>query len=1010
MFRFLFSFFILALALSASAQTITPFQQTWERLHDAGGSDFARDVTIDNLGNCYMVGISYPEPGGSVYGAKILKYDPNGALLWQRTFRPDGYGSAVATQVVVTPERDVYVAGRATHPTSGSDIILLKYSETGGLRWSQIYNGSGNGLDEVNEMLIDGARNVYIGGRSETAASGNRDMLALHYDAFGTHRWTYTKNGAANVHDNVKGIALRGNRLFLGGETDRTATAVCLSSETGAEQWLRQIGIPGFEIDPTSQGVSGIGVDSAGNTYLAGTIRSVSPPDRFRMFGAKLTPSGTVPWIRTFFEETEWTIGQTMAVDPEGALIIAGSCSRASTGRDLLTVKYDTNGNRLWSRPLTYVGNRPDQIRKIVVDLHGFIYAYAEMSTVEDGMPPHAFLLKYDPAGNTMIFQQQSRNSAKPRSAANAIYVDASGTILTGRHIDEATISADMMLHRYVQAPVCFDDTFNRNENQVVSGNVFANDYYGQGATAVLVSAPADGTLTLNANGVFTYTPPANTVGTRTFTYFGAREGIRSPTRTVTMNLWPHPVQVTAVPPEVVGGRPTTGRIRLTRAHPTQPVDVAVTTSSPLATAPSTVIVPAGSIEQDFEITTQPVSAATTVTVTGSRLGQSRSANFTILPPSLWALEADGWVYSGNPAQGRVVLNGPAPAGGIVVNLSSSNTSLATVPPTVTVPAGADSATFTVTTYATYGYPTVEIFASRAGIDRSRIISLPQTKVKSVTFAPNPVTGGRTTTGTVHLESPVPPGSGMTISVWSTSSAITTTESIVIPAGARSGTFTATTVAVSSVTTRPVYAQDPPGHTVHGFLSIVPAELHTLTVSPNSVVGGSSTTGTVTLTGPAATVRTVSLSSPSSAVTVPASVNVAAGASTATFPISTSPVGAEATRFISATLGGVTRSAAITLRPGSSLHTLTISPATVRGGTSTTGTVSLTGPAPAGGAVVTLTASSSAVTVPASVTIAAGSTSATFTINTSAVGATFTRQVSATYDGTTRSANVTLTP
>jgi hypothetical protein len=47
---------------------------------------------------------------------------------------------------------------------------------------------------------------------------------------------------------------------------------------------------------------------------------------------------------------------------------------------------------------------------------------------------------------------------------------------------------------------------------------------------------------------------------------------------------------------------------------------------------------------------------------------------------------------------GTVTLSGPAPAGGVQVLLSSSNTAAAGVPVSVTVPAGATSATFAVST------------------------------------------------------------------------------------------------------------------------------------------------------------------------------------------------------------------------------------------------------------------------------------------------------------------------
>jgi hypothetical protein len=56
-------------------------------------------------------------------------------------------------------------------------------------------------------------------------------------------------------------------------------------------------------------------------------------------------------------------------------------------------------------------------------------------------------------------------------------------------------------------------------------------------------------------------------------------------------------------------------------------------------------------------------------------------------------------VTSGNTVQGTVMLGQPAASGGVVVTLSSTNTSVANVPSTVTVPAGQFSASFTVTSF-----------------------------------------------------------------------------------------------------------------------------------------------------------------------------------------------------------------------------------------------------------------------------------------------------------------------
>jgi hypothetical protein len=57
-------------------------------------------------------------------------------------------------------------------------------------------------------------------------------------------------------------------------------------------------------------------------------------------------------------------------------------------------------------------------------------------------------------------------------------------------------------------------------------------------------------------------------------------------------------------------------------------------------------------------------------------------------------------VTAGNTVQGAVMLGQPAASGGVVVTLSSTNPSVASVPSTVTVPAGQFSANFAVTSFA----------------------------------------------------------------------------------------------------------------------------------------------------------------------------------------------------------------------------------------------------------------------------------------------------------------------
>ena len=74
-------------------------------------------------------------------------------------------------------------------------------------------------------------------------------------------------------------------------------------------------------------------------------------------------------------------------------------------------------------------------------------------------------------------------------------------------------------------APIAADDAYSTSPRTraltVAAPGVLANDtdVDGDPLTAVLVTGPSHGTLTLNANGSFTYTPDANFNGTDSFTY-----------------------------------------------------------------------------------------------------------------------------------------------------------------------------------------------------------------------------------------------------------------------------------------------------------------------------------------------------------------------------------------------------------------------------------------------------------------------------------------------------------
>ncbi|HCE01319.1 MAG TPA: hypothetical protein DER07_09785 [Armatimonadetes bacterium] len=105
--------------------------------------------------------------------------------------------------------------------------------------------------------------------------------------------------------------------------------------------------------------------------------------------------------------------------------------------------------------------------------------------------------------------------------------------------------------------------------------------------------------------------------------------------------------------------------------------------------------------------------------------------------------------------------------------------------------------------------------------------------------------------------------------------------------------------------------------------------------------------------------------------------------------------------------------AVVGLTPGvaSRLQSLTLNPTQVVAGESSVGTVTLTAPAPSGGAVVSLSSSNPSVAaVPTSVTVAAGATEATFSVSTGTVSSQTVVAIQGSYGGGTASADLTVVP
>ena len=99
--------------------------------------------------------------------------------------------------------------------------------------------------------------------------------------------------------------------------------------------------------------------------------------------------------------------------------------------------------------------------------------------------------------------------------------------------VDDGTLttSAFALVHLTVtnDAPVAQDGSASGNEDTPISGTVVAIDLDGPTLTYALGAQAANGTVVVNPDGTYTYTPDLNFNGTDSFT-FTASDGTSAPT------------------------------------------------------------------------------------------------------------------------------------------------------------------------------------------------------------------------------------------------------------------------------------------------------------------------------------------------------------------------------------------------------------------------------------------------------------------------------------------------
>jgi hypothetical protein len=546
------------------------------------------------------------------------------------------------------------------------------------------------------------------------------------------------------------------------------------------------------------------------------------------------------------------------------------------------------------------------------------------------------------------------------------------------------------------------------------------------GGTTILLDSNAPAALSLPASvvvpagstsaSVILHTLP---VVQRVTAQIEAQSPLSAKIDTVTIKP-PAPVQLNWSAVTVNAGDVVSGQLTLNGAVPAgSSYTLSVASSdSAIASVPSTVTVAAGAYQANVSVTThggftQSVgNVAITVTAPdGATLNKALTVSRY---GRLSGLTVGSTLIAGSSVNGSVTLDKAAGPPGHRVIFTVSNPQALTLPAELVVPAGQTSMTFAMTAASVATNTSVQVEARDSlNVTQTRTVDVAPLTLASITAAPAEVDGGQPFTLRADFGVALPIGSQEMIQLVSSHPAVQVPATMSASAGApQNRQIQVQTSAVATDVTATITATRGADVRTTTVTVRAPASAQSVSVAPDSVLGGSTATLTVTLSRTVLAPTTVTLtSSNTNLAQVPATVTVQANQSAATVNVSTSNIAA-GTTVLSASAGGATVSDELRVAGAAVVPAqLSASAATVGPNTSVPFTLTLKGEAPAGGLIVALSSSHPAlVSMPANIVVPAGQTSATFTLTTLAPVAPTSVSITATASNRSASASITITP
>ncbi len=430
------------------------FENNFNQTNDI---DYGKDIAFDNNNNLYILGFYW---GGSVNkGEFFLRKFTNYLTQWNYPGIHD-WKDCEPYRVAVDNNGNAYVSlwSYVINPEY-DDFALIKLTNSGELSWLRTYKD--NSYEQTEDMAMDNSGNIIIVGGSGTNIE-NLDIKVIKYDSDGNLLFDVSYQGNTGTSEGPYSVTTdEFNNIYLTGTI--MLTDILPNESSGPRQYC--------------------------NTM-------------------KISPSGNICWVKNFLPANYFmAAGKKIKQINNNYLTVAGWAQRQdqiNTTRDYLVIRYDINtGNIIWSKLFDYA-NSYDEANDLDLDANGNTYVTGFVYNTISYNPNCSDYgtLKYDVNGNLVwsdfynYWQNMEDKAIGIKCINNSIYVTGSSKRYHGTY-DVPEITTIRYSTEWISD--CFDEKSKLGNDKPLNAIAFNNSIFIVGDSGTVLNSTDNG---LNWNNI----------------------------------------------------------------------------------------------------------------------------------------------------------------------------------------------------------------------------------------------------------------------------------------------------------------------------------------------------------------------------------------------------------------------------------------------------------------------------------------------------------------------------